>query len=137
MKVERPRKGGTITRDRWGVPHVRGTTAENVAFGAGWATAADRQLILELFRGPGRIAALDAPGVSAFALALSGRRFRPGAAAEARLAPQFTLLRAQGARGDLRSGSSTRTSPASTRSTGRPVFRSRPGRGTTSSRWEA
>ena len=99
VKVERPRKGVTITRDRWGVPHVKGTTAENVAFGAGWATAADRQLIMELLRGPGRIAALDAPGVNAFGLALSGRQFRPSAAAEARLGQQFALLRAQGAKG--------------------------------------
>ncbi len=101
VKVERPRKGVTITRDRWGVPHVKGTTAENVAFGAGWATAADRQLIMELLRGPGRIAALDAPGVDAFALALSGRQFRPSAEAEARLAKQYDLLRAQGAKGRL------------------------------------
>ena len=62
VKVERPRRGVTITRDRWGVPHVKGATQADVAFGAGWATAADRQLIIELLRGPGRIAALDAPG---------------------------------------------------------------------------
>ena len=99
VRVERPKAGVTITRDRWGVPHVKGTTAENVAFGAGWATAADRQLIMELLRGPGRIAALDAPGVNAFSLALSGRTFRPSVATEARLAQQFELLRAQGARG--------------------------------------
>ena len=97
--VERPRKGVTITRDRWGVPHVKGKTAEDVAFGAGWATAADRQLIMELLRGPGRIAALDVPGVNAFSLALSGRQFRPSAQTEARLAEQFALLRAQGMRG--------------------------------------
>jgi len=101
FRVERPRRGVTITRDRWGVPHIKGTTTENVAFGAGWATAADRQLIMELLRGPGRIAALDAPGVNAFSLALSGRQFRPSAEAEARLAQQFGLLRAQGARGRL------------------------------------
>ena len=97
--VERPRKGVTITRDRWGVPHVKGKTAQDVAFGAGWATAADRQLIMELLRGPGRIAALDVPGVNAFSLALSGRQFRPSAQTEARLAEQFALLRAQGMRG--------------------------------------
>ena len=62
VRTERPRAGVTVTRDRWGVPHVKGRTAEDVAFGAGWATAADRQLIMELLRGPGRIAALDAPG---------------------------------------------------------------------------
>jgi acyl-homoserine lactone acylase PvdQ len=99
VRTERPRKGVTITRDRWGVPHIKGATAEDVAFGAGWATAADRQLIMELLRGPGRIATLDAPGVNAFAFALSGRTFRPSAAAEARLAQQFDLLRAQGVEG--------------------------------------
>ena len=97
--VERPRKGLTITRDRWGVPHVKGVTAEDVAFGAGWATAADRQLLMELFRGPGRIAALDAPGVDPFAFALSGRTFRPSARTEAALLGQFDLLRARGEAG--------------------------------------
>jgi acyl-homoserine lactone acylase PvdQ len=73
--------GVTITRDRWGVPHVKGTTAENVAFGAGWATAADRQLIMELLRGPGRIAALDAPGVER----LRARAVRAARSGRARL----------------------------------------------------
>ena len=99
VRTERPRKGLTITRDRWGVPHIKGRTAEDVAFGAGWATAADRQLIMELLRGPGRIAALDAPGINAFSFALSGQTFRPSAQAEARLGQQFDLLRAQGASG--------------------------------------
>ena len=80
----------------------RARTAEDVAFGAGWATAADRQLIMELLRGPGRIAALDAPGINAFSFALSGQNFRPSPATEARLAQQFDLLRAQGARGSRR-----------------------------------
>lgn len=99
VRVERPRKGVTITRDRWGVPHVKGVTAADVAFGAGWVTAADRQLIMELLRGPGRIAALDVPGIDPFGLALSGRSFRPSAQTETTLLRQFELLRAQGARG--------------------------------------
>jgi acyl-homoserine lactone acylase PvdQ len=99
VRVERPRPGVTITRDRWGVPHVRGRTAEDVAFGAGWATAADRRLVMEMLRGPGRLAALDAPGVDPLALALSGRAFRPSAVTEATLASQYGLLRALGDRG--------------------------------------
>ncbi|MSO58055.1 MAG: hypothetical protein EXQ77_03330 [Thermoleophilia bacterium] len=100
VKVERPRAGVTITRDRWGVPHIAGKRDVDVAFGAGWATAQDRQLIMELLRGPGRIAALDAPGVDAFGLALSGKQFIPTVAAEARLAKQFDLLVAEhGAKG--------------------------------------
>ena len=91
--------GVTITRDRWGVPHVQGKTAEDVAFGAGWATAADRGAVLELLRGPGRLAALDAPGVDPLTLALSGRSFRPSSVTEGTLARQYGLLRALGDRG--------------------------------------
>ncbi|MFN8224706.1 MAG: penicillin acylase family protein [Gaiellales bacterium] len=95
VSTERPRKGLTITRDRWGVPHIVGKTDVDVAFGAGYATAQDRQLIMELLRGPGRIAALDAPGVNAFSLALAGKTFVPSPATESRLNQQFdTLLRA-------------------------------------------
>ena len=96
VRVEHPRAGLTISRDRWGVPHVKGRTAEDVAFGAGWATAADRQVLMELLRGPGRLAALDAPGLDPFAFALSGRTFRPSAQTEAVLARQFDLLRTRG-----------------------------------------
>jgi acyl-homoserine lactone acylase PvdQ len=99
VRTERPRKGVTITRDRWGVPHVVGKTAEDVAFGAGYATAQDRQLIMELLRGPGRLAALDAPGIDPFALALQGKTFVPSAATEQRLLAQYALLARTGAQG--------------------------------------
>ncbi len=99
VSTERPRKGLTITRDRWGVPHIVGKTDLDVAFGAGWATAQDRQLIMELLRGPGRIAALDAPGVNAFSLALAGKTFIPSAATEARLNQQFDLVLRSGDKG--------------------------------------
>ena len=47
----RPKRGVTIYRDRFGVPHVNGTTRANTEFGAGWATAEDRGLYLQLLRG--------------------------------------------------------------------------------------
>jgi len=99
VRTERPRAGLVIRRDRWGVPHIEGKTDRDVAFGAGWVTAQDRQLIMELLRGPGRIAALDAPGVDAFALALSGKTFVPSAATEAKLTQQFALLQRSGPAG--------------------------------------
>ncbi len=99
VSTERPRKGVTITRDSWGVPHIVGTTDVDVAFGAGWATAQDRQLIMELLRGPGRIAALDAPGVNAFSLALAGKTFVPSPATEARLNDQIDLVLRSGDKG--------------------------------------
>ncbi len=80
---ERPRAGVTIVRDSFGVAHVTGRTEAGVAYGVGWVTAADRGLLLQLIRGPARVAALDVPGLDPLALALSGKNFVPSAEAEA------------------------------------------------------
>lgn len=99
VRTERPRRGLRIVRDTWGVPHVYGRTRADVEFGAGYATAEDRYILMELLRGPGRLAALDVPGLDPFALATSGRQFVPSAAAEARVAEQLQLVRTAGAKG--------------------------------------
>jgi len=99
VRTERPRAGVRILRDRWGVPHVYGRTRADVEFGAGYATAEDRYILMELLRGPGRLAALDVPGVDPFALATSGRQFVPTAATDARVAEQLSLVRSAGAKG--------------------------------------
>jgi acyl-homoserine lactone acylase PvdQ len=99
VRVERPRRGVRIERDRWGVPHVYGTTRANLEFGAGYATAEDRFVLMELLRGPGRLAALDVPGLDPFALATSGRQFVPTQAADDRIAQQLGLIRSAGAKG--------------------------------------
>jgi acyl-homoserine lactone acylase PvdQ len=70
-----------------------------VEFGAGYATAEDRFVLMELLRGPGRLAALDAPGLDPFALATSGRQFVPTAATDARVAEELSLVRSAGAKG--------------------------------------
>ena len=98
VRVERPRRGVRIERDRWGVPHVYGTTRANLEFGAGYATAEDRFVLMELLRGPGRLAALDAPGLDPFALATSGRQFVPTQATDDRIAEQLSLIRGAGAK---------------------------------------
>ena len=92
-QVVRPKSGVTIYRDSFGVPHVYGTTRANTEFGAGWVTAEDRGLYLQLLRGPARISALDVPGYDAFSVALSARQFIPSAQTEAFLATQATLAR--------------------------------------------
>ena len=97
VRVVRPRAGVTITRDAWGVPHVEGRTNADVAFGAGWATAEDRTLLLQLIRGPGRLAALDVPGIEP--LAVLGQQFTSSPATEAFLSAQTRLLEAAGKRG--------------------------------------
>ena len=92
VRTERPRAGLTILRDRWDVPHVYGKTRAEVEFGAGYATAEDRLLLMQLLRGPGRIAALDIPGIDPFQVAFAAQEFDPTAAAEAVLAKQVVLL---------------------------------------------
>ena len=93
-RTVRPRDGVRIVRDRWGVPHVYGRTRADVEFGAGWVTAEDRGLLLQLLRPAGRIAALDVPGIDAFSFALSGRGFTPSAQAEQQLTSTIALLQA-------------------------------------------
>lgn len=97
-RTEKPKPGVTIYRDRFDVPHVYGSTRANTEFGAGWATAEDRGIYLQLLRGPARIAALDVPGYDAFSLALSAQQFTPSAQTEAFLATQVKLAQ-QTARG--------------------------------------
>lgn len=99
VRTERPRPGLRILRDQWDVPHVYGRTRTDVEFGAGYATAEDRFVLMELLRGPGRLAALDAPGLDPFALATSGRQFVPTQATEERVAQQLQLVRSAGRKG--------------------------------------
>ncbi|MDX6512805.1 MAG: hypothetical protein QOE36_2309, partial [Gaiellaceae bacterium] len=99
VRVERPRGDVRILRDRWEVPHVYGSTRAGTEFGAGWVTAEDRGLLMELLRGPGRISALDVPGLDAFAVANAARQFIPTAATNAVLHEQIALVQHSGARG--------------------------------------
>ena len=71
------RPGLRLIYDAYGVPHVYGKTRADVAFGAGWATARDRGLLLQLGRGPARVAVADVPGIDAFSLVTSGQSFVP------------------------------------------------------------
>jgi acyl-homoserine lactone acylase PvdQ len=96
---ETPRAGLHIVRDRWAVAHVTGRTRDDVMYGAGWVTVTDRSALMEILRGPGRLAALDVPNVSPFAVATQLRRFTPSAQTEQFIARQADALRAAGPRG--------------------------------------
>ena len=48
------------------MPHIYGNTRDDLSFGAGWVTARDRGLLLNLGRGPARVAVADVPGIDAF-----------------------------------------------------------------------
>jgi acyl-homoserine lactone acylase PvdQ len=99
VRTELPGRGVTIKRDAFDVPHVFAKTEAAVFYGAGYAAAEDRGILMELARYPGRLACLDAPGFNAFAVALSGKQFKPSAQAEDFLAKQVSLLTSAGARG--------------------------------------
>jgi acyl-homoserine lactone acylase PvdQ len=87
------RPGTTIVYDSFGVPHVTGETRDDVAFGAGWVTARDRALLLDLGRGPSRVAVADVPGIDAFSLVTSAQEFIPSEATEQLVTDQVELIR--------------------------------------------
>ena len=87
------RPGLRLVYDDYGVPHVYGETRADVAFGAGWATARDREILLQVGRGPARVAVADVPGINAFDLVTDPRRtFVPSPETEALVTRQKELL---------------------------------------------
>jgi acyl-homoserine lactone acylase PvdQ len=97
MKRERtPRRGVRILRDRFNVPHIFGRTNDDVSWGAGWALAHDRELLLEQARFNARVAVVDAPGLSAIALVVGLKTFQPSAQTEAELRKEVGKLKRYG-----------------------------------------
>ena len=92
--VEEPtgRPGTTILYDEFGIPHITGETREDLAFGAGWVTARDRGLLVQLGRGPARAAVADIPGIDAFSLVTGAQSFVPSAATEQLVTDQIDLI---------------------------------------------
>ncbi|HSP96822.1 MAG TPA: penicillin acylase family protein [Candidatus Dormibacteraeota bacterium] len=86
------RAGLQIVYDLYGVPHIYGQTRDDVSFGAGWVTARDRGLLLQIGRGPARVAVADVPNIDAFSLVTSLQSFVPSAEAEALVTQQVQLL---------------------------------------------
>lgn len=86
------RPGLRLVYDQYGIPHVYGRTRADVAFGAGWTTARDRGLLVQLGRGPARVAVADVPGIDAFSLVTSGQSFVPSPETEALVSRQRRLL---------------------------------------------
>jgi acyl-homoserine lactone acylase PvdQ len=86
------RPGLRLIYDSFGIPHVYGETRADVAFGAGWTTARDRGLLVQLGRGPARVAIADVPNINAFGLVTSAQSFVPSAEAEALVTKQRQLL---------------------------------------------
>ena len=83
----------TIIYDAYGIAHIYGTTRADTAFGAGWVTARDRGLLIQIGRGPARVAVADVPNIDAFSLVTSVQSFTPSAEAEALVTQQVQLLK--------------------------------------------
>ena len=97
MRRERvPRKGVRIFRDKFNVPHIYGRTNDDVTWGAGWALAKDRELLLEQARYNARVAVVDAPGLSAIGLVVGLKTFNPSAQTERELAKEVGKLKKYG-----------------------------------------
>ena len=95
-----PRRGATIVRDRFGVPHIKGRTRADVVWAMGWVLWKDRGLLLLQGRNPGRVAALDAPNIDAFGLVTDLKTFTPTAQANRIInRTQTRALRRQGREG--------------------------------------
>lgn len=92
VEEETGRDGTTILYDEFGVAHITGVTRDDLAFGAGWVTARDRGLLVELGRGPARAALADIPGVNAFELVTSAQTFVPSEATEQLVTDQVDLI---------------------------------------------
>ena len=63
------RAGLQIIYDAYGIPTSTGDASRH-AFGAGWVTARDRGLLLQIGRGA-RVAVADVPNIDAFSLVTS------------------------------------------------------------------
>ena len=97
LKRERvPRKGVRIIRDRFNVPHIYGKTNDDVTWGAGWALAHDRELLLEQARYNARVAVVDAPGETAIDLIVGLKTFVPSAQTEGEVQKEVAKLKRYG-----------------------------------------
>ena len=79
VSTETPRDGVTIRRDRFGVPFVTGVTAEDVAFGAGYAGTQDRMFLTDLLRHVGAARTAEFLGPTAGNIAMDVGQLRSAA----------------------------------------------------------
>jgi len=91
-----PRKGVKLIRDRFHVPHIYGKTNDDVTWGAGWALAEDRELLLEQARYNARVAVVDAPGETAIDLIVGLKTFVPSAQTERETQKEVAKLKRYG-----------------------------------------
>jgi hypothetical protein len=94
-----PFAGVTLIRDRFNVPHIYASTHVGGVETAGWVIAEDRGLLLEQARYNSRVAAIDAPGLSAIGLTAGLQSFKPSAQTETVVSQQTKQLKRAGKEG--------------------------------------
>jgi hypothetical protein len=93
------RKGVTIMRDKYDIPHVRSKTYDGGIWAAGWIAAEDRGLLLRFARFNSRVAVIDVPGLEALNLIQNTKTFVPSAQTETVVARQTNVLKKAGKTG--------------------------------------
>jgi acyl-homoserine lactone acylase PvdQ len=93
------RPGLEIRRDEYNVPHIYGQSDDDVTFGAGYAIAEDRSLLLNQARFNGLTAAIDVPNTSAIDLTSGLFQFAPTKQTDRIVARQTREILRAGAKG--------------------------------------
>jgi acyl-homoserine lactone acylase PvdQ len=93
------RPGLEIRRDEFNVPHIYGQTDDDVTFGAGYAIAEDRSLLLSQARFNSLTAAIDVPNTSAIDLTAGLFQFEPSRQTNRIVARQTAQVLKAGAKG--------------------------------------
>ncbi|MBE9499651.1 penicillin acylase family protein [Streptomyces sp. GKU 257-1] len=100
----RKRPGGrddvTITRDKSGIPHIKGTTRFGTEYGAGYAAGQDRLWMMDVFRHIGRGELTSFAGGAEGNRQLEQQFYLGGAYRESELAAQVDRVRDSGPRGE-------------------------------------
>lgn len=99
-RVERPKSGVLIQRDRFNVPYVTASTDRDARWAVGWLAASHAPLIYDVARRNARLAALRVPDVDVFGLTLGFNVLTPTAAAEQALDDQLEALADLGPEGE-------------------------------------
>ena len=94
-----PHAGITIFRDAYNVPYIYAATDDDLVWADGWVEAEDQGLLLGEARYLGRLAAIDAPGLSAVTLIGELASFTPSAQTEKVVSEQTQALLAHGQKG--------------------------------------
>ena len=92
VSTESPRAGVTIRRDTFGVPHIKGVTDADVAFGSGYANIQDRMFLTDVLRHVGAARSAEFLGPSAGNQAADADQLRSAAYTTAQAEAQITSV---------------------------------------------